>query len=177
MQLPRNSTHELCMHEFSNTGETCWIFSCNINVWCPTHNEDEASSSVCINSAVHKGGHHLLSHLNQNTHYSSTISDFIFIVCTDLQICCHCCVLQYVTVVLKSKQHCGWCTPWHRTHALPWHFSGFSVSQALWNMRECNSIYANKKTMDFPVPIFTKLANAQLHCFLISLQNSTQLRH
>jgi len=35
-------------------------------------------------------------------------------------------------------------------------------------MHECNFIYANKKTMDFPVPIFTKLANAQLHYFLIS---------
>ena len=154
---------KLSMPEFSNTGETCCIFSCNINVSCPTHNEDEASSPVCINSAVHIGGHHLLSHLNQNTHYSCTISDFIFIVCTNLQICCHFCVLQYVTVVLKSKQHCG-CTPWHSTHTLPWH-SSVSQCHRLYDI--CMSVILFMPIRKLWISLYRFLRNSQmLNCII-----------
>jgi len=154
MQLSRNSSHKLSMHEFSNTGETCWIFSCNINVWCPAHNEDEAGSSVCINFAIHKGGKSFAqSFKSEHTLQFQNIWFYFYCVYKFTDTLSFLCVaISNSGIKIQTALQMVYSMTQYTHYATT--FFGFSMSWALWNMHECNFIYANKKTMAFPCAIF-----------------------
>jgi hypothetical protein len=71
-----------------------------------------------------------------------------------------------------TNRSCIWCIPWHNSRqTLPSRSVLSKCHTVSWRMRKCNLIYAHKRSIAFPVPIFSKFTISQQHL----VENYTEL--